>query len=63
MFSAVKESLTTDLQTRKEKDTSNENRQKLRIFYQVNIADPSFLSNHEMSLFCMLYLKYFGIFK
>lgn len=42
MFSAVKESLTTDLQTRKEKDTSNENRQKLRIFYQVNIADPSF---------------------
>ncbi|XP_055251293.1 polycomb protein SUZ12 [Moschus berezovskii] len=31
---AVKESLTTDLQTRKEKDTSNENRQKLRIFYQ-----------------------------
>ncbi|XP_021784603.1 polycomb protein SUZ12 isoform X3 [Papio anubis] len=34
MFSAVKESLTTDLQTRKEKDTPNENRQKLRIFYQ-----------------------------
>ncbi|XP_011793086.1 PREDICTED: polycomb protein SUZ12 [Colobus angolensis palliatus] len=31
---AVKESLTTDLQTRKEKDTPNENRQKLRIFYQ-----------------------------
>uniref|UniRef100_A0A8C0KRT1 SUZ12 polycomb repressive complex 2 subunit n=1 Tax=Canis lupus dingo TaxID=286419 RepID=A0A8C0KRT1_CANLU len=31
---AVKESLNTDLQTRKEKDTSNENRQKLRIFYQ-----------------------------
>ncbi|XP_033618780.1 polycomb protein SUZ12 isoform X3 [Fukomys damarensis] len=31
---AVKETLTTDLQTRKEKDTSNENRQKLRIFYQ-----------------------------
>ncbi|KAF6299867.1 SUZ12 polycomb repressive complex 2 subunit [Rhinolophus ferrumequinum] len=31
---AVKESLTTDLQTRKEKDTTNENRQKLRIFYQ-----------------------------
>ncbi|XP_058531252.1 polycomb protein SUZ12 isoform X2 [Ochotona princeps] len=31
---AVKESLPTDLQTRKEKDTSNENRQKLRIFYQ-----------------------------
>uniref|UniRef100_A0A8C5UND1 SUZ12 polycomb repressive complex 2 subunit n=1 Tax=Microcebus murinus TaxID=30608 RepID=A0A8C5UND1_MICMU len=31
---AVKESLTTDLQSRKEKDTSNENRQKLRIFYQ-----------------------------
>uniref|UniRef100_A0A8D2D714 SUZ12 polycomb repressive complex 2 subunit n=1 Tax=Sciurus vulgaris TaxID=55149 RepID=A0A8D2D714_SCIVU len=35
---AVKETLTTDLQTRKEKDTSNDNRQKLRIFYQVNIA-------------------------
>uniref|UniRef100_A0A8C0KQ61 SUZ12 polycomb repressive complex 2 subunit n=1 Tax=Canis lupus dingo TaxID=286419 RepID=A0A8C0KQ61_CANLU len=34
IFSAVKESLNTDLQTRKEKDTSNENRQKLRIFYQ-----------------------------
>ncbi|ERE67542.1 polycomb protein Suz12 [Cricetulus griseus] len=31
---AVKETLTTELQTRKEKDTSNENRQKLRIFYQ-----------------------------
>ena len=30
------------IKTRKEKDTSNENRQKLRIFYQVNIADPSF---------------------
>lgn len=42
LFSAVKESLPTDLQTRKEKDTSNENRQKLRIFYQVNTADPSF---------------------
>ena len=31
---AVKEMLTIDLQTRKEKDTSNESRQKLRIFYQ-----------------------------
>ncbi|GAB1296543.1 Polycomb protein Suz12 [Apodemus speciosus] len=31
---AVKDTLTADLQTRKEKDTSNESRQKLRIFYQ-----------------------------
>ncbi|XP_001511295.4 polycomb protein SUZ12 [Ornithorhynchus anatinus] len=31
---AVKESLSSDLQTRKEKDTLNEPRQKLRIFYQ-----------------------------
>ncbi|EDM05400.1 rCG35439, isoform CRA_a [Rattus norvegicus] len=31
---AVKETLTTEMQTRKEKDTSNETRQKLRIFYQ-----------------------------
>lgn len=34
-FSAVKESLPTDLQTRKERDVLNEPRQKLRIFYQV----------------------------
>uniref|UniRef100_A0A8B9MBS9 SUZ12 polycomb repressive complex 2 subunit n=1 Tax=Accipiter nisus TaxID=211598 RepID=A0A8B9MBS9_9AVES len=33
-FSAVKESLPTDLQTRKERDVLNEPRQKLRIFYQ-----------------------------
>ncbi|KAF7246855.1 Polycomb protein SUZ12 [Varanus komodoensis] len=31
---AVKESLPSDLQTRKERDVSNEPRQKLRIFYQ-----------------------------
>ncbi|KAM4663857.1 polycomb protein SUZ12 isoform 2-T2 [Discoglossus pictus] len=31
---AVKESLSSDLQTRKERDISNEPRQKLRIFYQ-----------------------------
>ncbi|EDL15615.1 suppressor of zeste 12 homolog (Drosophila), isoform CRA_a [Mus musculus] len=36
---AVKETLTTELQTRKEKDNSNESRQKLRIFYQVNATD------------------------
>jgi hypothetical protein len=48
MFSAVKETLTTDLQARKEKDTSNENRQKLRIFYQVNITDSSGLSSHKI---------------
>lgn len=34
-FSAVKESLPADLQTRKERDVLNEPRQKLRIFYQV----------------------------
>ncbi|PKU32326.1 polycomb protein hypothetical protein [Limosa lapponica baueri] len=34
VFSAVKESLPTDLQTRKERDVLNEPRQKLRIFYQ-----------------------------
>lgn len=34
-FPAVKESLPTDLQTRKERDVLNEPRQKLRIFYQV----------------------------
>lgn len=38
---AVKETLTTEMQTRKEKDTSNETRQKLRIFYQVNKTDWS----------------------
>lgn len=31
----MKESLPTDLQTRKERDVLNEPRQKLRIFYQV----------------------------
>lgn len=34
-FPAVKESLPTDLQTRRERDVLNEPRQKLRIFYQV----------------------------
>ncbi|TFK03694.1 dual oxidase maturation factor 2 [Platysternon megacephalum] len=34
LFVAVKESLPTDLQTRKERDVLNEPRQKLRIFYQ-----------------------------
>lgn len=38
-FSAVKESLPSDLQIRKERDVSSEPRQKLRIFYQVLISN------------------------
>lgn len=52
IFSAVKETLTAELQTRKEKDTSNENRQKLRIFYQVSTTGWFILRNCEIE-FCI----------
>lgn len=52
IFSAVKETLTAELQTRKEKDISNENRQKLRIFYQVSTTGWFILRNCETE-FCI----------